>query len=188
MSQQRRAGQVVILDRDGTIIVDRDYLDDPDKIEFSPGAIEGLQLLREQGCRFIVVTNQSGIGRGFFSLDRLQQVHDRLREMLHLEGIDGCKCRKPGIALINQAAADLHFEPSSAIVIGDKASDVECGRRVGATTILISENRQETAGDAQADFYTKSFDGAARAILGLLALKRLAIGSGSARRMARTHG
>jgi D-glycero-D-manno-heptose 1,7-bisphosphate phosphatase len=142
---------IVILDRDGTIVVDRHYLADPAGLEFLPGAVEGLRALHEQGHRLVLITNQSGIGRGLLSLPQLEAIHARLRQMMReagapLEAIyfcphapeEGCECRKPRSELFWRAAAELAFAPSDAVVVGDKASDVEFGRRVGARTILIA--------------------------------------------------
>jgi D-glycero-D-manno-heptose 1,7-bisphosphate phosphatase len=162
-----RAGtkKVVILDRDGTIVVDRNYLSDPAGLEFEPGAAEGLRSMYERGCRLVVITNQSGIGRGLFSHRRLLEIHDRLRQMVEstgarLEGIyycphtpdDGCDCRKPGLALFREAASELGFDASSAVVIGDKISDVEFGRRAGAATILVGANSSDLVSEARPDF------------------------------------
>jgi D-glycero-D-manno-heptose 1,7-bisphosphate phosphatase len=145
--------RAVILDRDGTIVVDRDYLEDPGQLEFLPGALEGMRLLRERGHPLVVVTNQSGVGRGRFSLARLQEIHARLLRMAQEGGAaidaiyycphrpeENCACRKPQPTLVRQAAARLGFEPSAAVVIGDKSSDIELGRNLGALTMLISES------------------------------------------------
>ena len=142
--------QFVVLDRDGTIIVDRDYLSDPSQIEFLPGAVRGLRLLLKMGLGLVVLTNQSAVGRGFFDEAQLDLVHRRLRELLKAEGVqlggiyfcphtpeDGCSCRKPNPGLIERAAKDLDFDLRASFVIGDKAADVEMGRRVGATTFLV---------------------------------------------------
>lgn len=142
--------KVVVLDRDGTIIIDRHYLADPDGVEFEAGAVEGLRAMAGLGYRLVVVTNQSGIARGLLDVDRLEAIHERLRLMLadadvRLEGIyycphgpaDDCDCRKPKSGLIRQAATDLNFDMGEAVVIGDKESDVEFGLRVGALTMLI---------------------------------------------------
>jgi D-glycero-D-manno-heptose 1,7-bisphosphate phosphatase len=149
-SEQRN--KVVILDRDGTIVVDRHYLSDPDALEFEPGAQAGLRRMSDMGFRLVVITNQSGIARGFFSLSRLAEIHERMRGMLHgigvrLDGVyfcphgpgDGCDCRKPGLGLMQQASRELGFEMSESIVIGDKDSDVEFGQRAGAITMLIAK-------------------------------------------------
>ena len=82
----RGNGQVVILDRDGTMVVDRHYPADPDALEFEPGAAEGLRKMTDMGCRLVVITNQSGVARGFFSLQQLERIHDRLRRMVESAG------------------------------------------------------------------------------------------------------
>ena len=145
------ARRVIILDRDGTIVVDHGYLDDPAKLQFLPRAVEGLRLLHASGARLIVVTNQSGVGRGLFSLERLSEINARFLAMVRevgvrIEGLyccphrpeDDCRCRKPRAGLVLEAAAELGFEPASAIVIGDRSSDIELGRRIGAMTLLVS--------------------------------------------------
>lgn len=169
--------KVVVLDRDGTIVVDRDYLDDPAGLSFLPGAAEGLQRLYANGLRLVVITNQSGVARGRFDLNRLAQIHSRFNEMVslagaHLEGIyfcphgpdEGCACRKPATGLLEQAASQLGFELSSVIVIGDKESDIELGRRVGAPTILIRADTATGPGATAADFVVSDLRQAARVI------------------------
>jgi D-glycero-D-manno-heptose 1,7-bisphosphate phosphatase len=130
--------------------VDRHYLSDPDGLEFLPGAAAGLRKISEMGFRLVVITNQSGLARGFFSLSRLQEIHDRLKQMMlsigaPLAGIyfcphgpaEKCQCRKPNLGMMRQASVELRFDMSKSIVIGDKDSDVEFGKRAGAVTILI---------------------------------------------------
>ncbi len=120
MSQRR----FVVLDRDGTINVDRHYLSDPDQMELLSGATAGLRAMRAMGLGLVVVTNQSAIGRGYFDLARLEEIHNRLRDLLaaervELDGIyvcphlpdDGCDCRKPLPGLLRRAAAELAFDP-----------------------------------------------------------------------------
>jgi D-glycero-D-manno-heptose 1,7-bisphosphate phosphatase len=168
-------GRPVILDRDGTIVVDRHYLSDPDGLAFLPGAAEGLRAMYSQGCRLIVITNQSGVGRGMFSLEALVQMNVRLMEMVgqagaRLEKIyycphrpeDSCECRKPATQLMREAAAELRFEPRDAVVIGDKASDVEFGHNCGATTMLITQDPASgTARAAHADYQVRDLREAA---------------------------
>lgn len=142
--------QFVVLDRDGTIIVERDYLSNPLQIEFLPGAVRGLRLLLEMGLGLVVVTNQSAVGRGFFDEAQLDLVHRQLRELLKAEGVqlegiyfcphipeDGCPCRKPNPGLIERAANGLDFDLQASFVIGDKPADIEMGRQVKATTFLV---------------------------------------------------
>lgn len=145
-----RCAPVVLLDRDGTIIVERNYLSDPDQVELLPRAAEGLLRLRRAGCKLAVITNQSGIGRGLFSLETLERIHGRMLDLLLQEGVeiegiffcphipeDHCDCRKPEPGLIERAAEALGFDPSQSFVIGDKPCDVELGQAVGARTILV---------------------------------------------------
>jgi histidinol-phosphate phosphatase family protein len=140
----------VFLDRDGTIVVDKHYLSDPDGLELLPNAPEGLRELRALGARLVVVTNQSGVGRGYFLAEAVERMHERLRELLaeggvELDGIyvcphapeDGCACRKPASALFERAADELGLDLRASFVVGDKQSDVEAARRIGATPILI---------------------------------------------------
>ncbi len=151
------AARPIILDRDGTLVIDRHYLDDPGQLCFLPGAAEALRLLTREGHRIIVVTNQSGVARGRFTLERMHEINDRLMRMATEAGatIDAiyscphdpdadCACRKPETGLVLDAARQFGFDPSSAVVIGDKSTDVELGRRLGAVTLLISSNGRAT--------------------------------------------
>ncbi len=143
--------RVVILDRDDTIVVDRGYLGDPDGLEFLPQAAQGLQWFHQNGYRLVVITNQSGVGRGLFPIEQVHAMNERLQRMVEDIGARltaiyfcphvpeaACDCRKPAQGLLERAVAELHFDPKAAIVIGDKPSDVEFGKRAGAMTILIA--------------------------------------------------
>src|SRR6266568_4684844 len=116
--------RLALLDRDGTVIVDKVYLKDPEGVEFAPGAIEGLRLLRDNGFALALVTNQSGIARGYFDEATLARVHERLAALLSAEGLtlaaiyfcphgphDACDCRKPQPGLALQALNELGFAP-----------------------------------------------------------------------------
>lgn len=140
----------VILDRDGVINVERHYLSDPEQVELIPGAAEGLKRLRDLGLGLVVVTNQSGVGRGYFDEATLARIHSRLRELLSAAGVkldgiyycphrpDGeCACRKPAAGLVLQAAREHHFDPAESFLVGDKKCDIDLGKRVGATTFLV---------------------------------------------------
>lgn len=142
--------RIVLIDRDGTINVERNYLSDPAQIELLPGAAEGIKLLRELGLPVVVVTNQSGIGRGYFDLKRLEEIHDRLHEALKEQGAkvdaiyfcphtpeDQCGCRKPSTGMADKAAKDFNADPSKSFVIGDNVCDIELGKNIGAETILV---------------------------------------------------
>jgi D-glycero-D-manno-heptose 1,7-bisphosphate phosphatase len=145
---------MVVLDRDGTVVIDRGYLGDPAGLEFEPGAAEGLRLLSVCGYRLIVITNQSGVGRGLFTLEQLHAMNARLNIMVEsvgarLEGIyfcphapnADCGCRKPALGLLRRASSELGFDSASAIVVGDRETDIEFGHRAGATTVLICNDR-----------------------------------------------
>ena len=139
-----------VLDRDGTIIVERHYLSHPDLVELLPGAAQGLRHMRNLGLGLVVVTNQSPIGRGYFGLDRLEQIHQRLENLLAEEGVrldriyccphrpdEHCSCRKPETGMLDRAATELGFDKQASFVLGDKPCDIELGQRVEATTFLV---------------------------------------------------
>ena len=139
-----------VLDRDGTIVMERRYLARPDQVELIPGASNGLRALQEAGLGLVVATNQSGIGRGYFDWRQLELIHRRLEALLAEEGVeleaiyccphtpeDRCECRKPRTGLMERAARELGFQAEDSFVIGDKVCDVEFGRRAGATTFLV---------------------------------------------------
>ncbi len=139
-----------MLDRDGTIIVERHYLSDPDQVELVPNAARGLRTLADLGLGLVIVTNQSGIARGYFDRCRLDEIHRRLGELLATESVpeipvyvcphlpqDQCCCRKPMPGLLHRAAIELDFDPLDSFVIGDKPCDVNLGKRVLATTLLV---------------------------------------------------
>ncbi len=140
----------VLLDRDGTIIADKHYLSDPGRVELLEHAASGLKKLCDAGLGLIVISNQSGIGRGLFTARDLARVERRLVAILEAEGvrIDGfyycphlpeadCDCRKPRPALANRAAATFGFDPQTCWVIGDKPADVELATAIGARSILV---------------------------------------------------
>jgi D-glycero-D-manno-heptose 1,7-bisphosphate phosphatase len=173
--------KVVVLDRDGTIVVDRHYLADPDGLEFEPGAGRALRSMSDMGYRLVVVTNQSGLARGYFTVDQLEKIHARMRQMLNAEGVqiagiyfcphdpsDGCECRKPGLGLMRQAAEELRFDMSQSVVIGDKDSDIEMGRRAKALTMLIGAEPMVPSSSNGPDYVIKDLTEAA-SILRLLA-------------------
>lgn len=137
----------VAFDRDGTLIAEKHYLSDPDLIELLPGAREAVDRLRTAGYGLILITNQSGVGRGYFGLDAVHAVHARLIELLGpFDGIyvcphapaDECECRKPKPALLLRAAAELGFDPTQSVVVGDKDVDVGLGQSAGGQAILVT--------------------------------------------------
>lgn len=140
----------VFLDRDGTVIADRHYLSDPDGVALLPGAAEGLRRLEGLGLPLVLVTNQSGVGRGYFDLASVERVHGRLLDLLAEEGVTlsaiyscphapeaSCGCRKPLPGLILRAARELGLAPETSFVIGDKPCDVGLGLAVHAMTFFV---------------------------------------------------
>ena len=115
-----------------------------------PNAAAALKRFREMGLGIVIVSNQSGVGRGYFGLSQVEQVNSRVSELLADAGAaadgvyicphtpdDNCNCRKPNPGLLEQAARDFGFEPTTAFVIGDKECDIDLGRNCGATTLLV---------------------------------------------------
>lgn len=142
----------VFVDRDGTICFDRHYLADPDGLELIPTVIEGIKKLNDAGLPVIVVTNQSGIARGKFDEKRLDEIHARLRGLLSAGGahIDdlffcphmpdaGCRCRKPAVGMLLDAAARHRVDLKGSFVIGDRMMDIEMAHKVGARAALVPE-------------------------------------------------
>jgi histidinol-phosphate phosphatase family protein len=163
-------GRSVLLDRDGTLVLERDYLRTPSQLELFPGSALAIQSLRKLGFGVVLVTNQSGLARGFFDENQLQEVHERLREILGdrdvaLDAIyhcphlpeHGCSCRKPEPGLVMRAVHDLGIDPRESFVVGDKACDIDLGRRVGATTVLVETGygREALAAGVRADYTIK---------------------------------
>jgi D-glycero-D-manno-heptose 1,7-bisphosphate phosphatase len=157
--------RLALIDRDGTIIVDKVYLSDPDGIEFAPGAIEGLRLLRDAGFALVLITNQSGIARGYFDLATLERIHDRLKSMLAAEGIrldaiyfcphspdDGCDCRKPAPGMVRTAMRDLGFDPGEVVVIGDSDADMGAAEAAGVPGVRVAAPSGSASIGASHDF------------------------------------
>lgn len=145
-----RKKRFVLLDRDGTIIVEKNYLSHPDQIELLPGASDALKEFRKLGLGLVIITNQSGIGRNYFNLAILEKIHQKLTNLLLKNGVvlddiyfcqhtpkDNCLCRKPKIELVEKAMKKHNFDPKLCFVIGDNKGDIELGKRIGAITILV---------------------------------------------------
>jgi D-glycero-D-manno-heptose 1,7-bisphosphate phosphatase len=140
----------VFLDRDGTLVVERGYLSDPAELELLPGATAALHDLKAAGLPLIVISNQSGVGRGLFPLSRVYEVMARLRcearaAGIELDGIyfcphrpeESCECRKPGTLLLERAAEDHLLSLRGSFMVGDKLLDVETVQRAGGQGVLV---------------------------------------------------
>lgn len=142
----------VFLDRDGTLIHDPGYLHDATEVTLLPGAGEAVRRLNDAGVRVIVVTNQSGIGRGYYSEDDFQAVQDEIARQLEFHGaridatyfcphdptVHQCECRKPGLALYRRAEQESGVETSGAWFVGDRIRDVEPAGILGGHGLLVA--------------------------------------------------
>ncbi|WP_320172600.1 D-glycero-beta-D-manno-heptose 1,7-bisphosphate 7-phosphatase [Maridesulfovibrio sp.] len=157
----------VLLDRDGTIIVDTHYLSDPEKVEMLPNAFEGLKKLYDAGFGLIVVTNQSGIGRGYYQESDMHAVNARMEKLLAERGIElsaiffcphapdrECGCRKPAPGMFDQAVERFGMNPQECYVIGDKICDIELGRARNAKSILVRTGKGAAEESKCADLAT----------------------------------
>ena len=140
----------IFLDRDGTLNVEVNYLSAPEQLQLIAGAATAVQQLRAAGYAIIVVTNQSGLARGYLTLDDLRAIHEKLRRELALGGAwvdaiyfcphhpdDQCECRKPKPGLLLQAAREHDLDLSRSVFIGDAESDLLAAQRAGAHGILV---------------------------------------------------
>ncbi|MCX8082908.1 MAG: HAD-IIIA family hydrolase [bacterium] len=141
--------KAVFLDRDGTIIEERGYIKNPEEIVFFPDVISALRVLQERFLLFII-TNQSGVGEGYITIDDVEQVNYIVLEVLRKEGVriekiyycphiktDRCKCRKPEPYYIYKASEEYGLDISKSFTIGDHPCDVEMAIKSGATGIFV---------------------------------------------------
>jgi D-glycero-D-manno-heptose 1,7-bisphosphate phosphatase len=185
--------RAVFLDRDGTIIEEVGYLDRADRVAFFPWTIAAIHSFNRAGLAVVMVSNQSGLARGFFSEPVVEDVHRRIAAMLAEGGAridayyycphhpDGkvpqytqkCDCRKPGRGLVDRAVQELGIDPARSFVVGDRWLDVALGRVVGAQSVLVrtgygaSEEEKPPAGVA-ADAVVDDLIAASSWILGRL--------------------
>ncbi len=147
----------VFMDRDGTINEEVGYLDDPGKFTLIPGSAEAIKKINLSGIKSVVVSNQSGVARGYLTEQLLSKIHEKMVDLLRAQGarLDGiyycphhpdfgtgpyrkiCQCRKPAGGMLEKAAFNLKINLSSSYVVGDKLLDVELANGVGATGILV---------------------------------------------------
>lgn len=153
----KTARRAVFLDRDGTINEEVNYLHRVEDFAFIPGVPEAIRRLREAGFLVIVATNQSGVARGYFSLEAVEELHRHIQAQLAAAGtaVDGfyvcphhptagvgayridCDCRKGNPGMLQQAARDHHLDLGGSYMVGDKAADMEAGRRAGCRSLLV---------------------------------------------------
>ena len=176
MEKGKTKSTAVFLDRDGTLNEESGYLNHVDRLKLIDGAAEAVALLSRHGLKTIVVTNQSGVARGYFPETLLPRLHDKLQELLIERGarLDAiyycphhpdvgeppyrrdCECRKPKLGMIRRAEKEFSVDARKSYMVGDKISDVEFGRRAGCKTVLLltgygkgelEHNREQLNGD-----------------------------------------
>jgi len=154
--------KIIFLDRDGTIIHDRGYLDHPDGVKLLPNAAIALKKLSDAGYLLVLITNQSGIGRGYFDLNTVKLQHQRLTNLLKQYHItladiqicphapqDNCKCRKPSPLMLINSLKKLQADAKQSYMIGDKKSDILAGKNCQCKTIIIGKQCPEADYTAQ---------------------------------------
>lgn len=143
--------RAVFLDRDGTIARDVHYCRRPEDFELLPTVPEAIRLLNTNGLKVVVITNQSGIARGYFTEETLARIHKKMEDELkkywaRVDAIyycphhpdDGCECRKPRTDLFLRAAKGLDIDLSRSVVVGDTQMDIHAGKALGCKTVLVN--------------------------------------------------
>jgi D-glycero-D-manno-heptose 1,7-bisphosphate phosphatase len=146
------ARRALFLDRDGTLIQERDYLADPDGVKLVPGTAEALRAFAGAGYALVIVTNQSGIARGLYTEEQFRAVQDRIEQELKQAGVQldavfycphhpdftgPCECRKPDVGMYRNAAARLGLDLAASLYIGDRIKDVLPALRLGGRAFLV---------------------------------------------------
>jgi D-glycero-D-manno-heptose 1,7-bisphosphate phosphatase len=176
MAPSNAKAPAVFLDRDGTLMRDVDYCGDPNKVDVFKGVTEAFGKLKDHGYKLLIITNQSGIARGLFSEEQYRTVE---REVLRQigEGLidatyfcphhpdDDCKCRKPSPEMVLLAAREHNVDLGRSFFIGDKPSDLNCGRNAGVKTILVCTGYGKDTDEDLADFVAKDLNEAADIIV-----------------------
>ena len=177
----------VFLDRDGTINEEVGYMDSLEKLKIIPEAFEAIRLINQNGMKAVVVTNQSGVARGFFSEEFVQTVHAIIQEQLKAgkafidafyfcphhptEGqgvyLQTCNCRKPAPGLLFKAADEMEIDLGRSYMIGDMPKDIEAAKRAGAKGILVRTGygQEHRAFDVEPDYIAGNILDAVRWIL-----------------------
>lgn len=194
---QRRPSRAVFLDRDGTLIHNVHYCHNPEQVSLLPGVSQALAWLQRAGYRLIVISNQSGVARGYLSERDLARVNGRLHQVLAAEGIhiqaiyycphhpegtcsgyaEQCLCRKPEPGLLLRAAAEWGIALARSWYIGDVLADVEAGNRAGCRTVLVDLGTEPRPGEAicTPTFVARNLPHAARLILAADGRSRLKV-------------
>jgi D-glycero-D-manno-heptose 1,7-bisphosphate phosphatase len=178
----KQTNRAVFLDRDGTIMEDSNYVGDVKRVVLIAGAVAALKRLRDAGYNLFVITNQSGVGRGYFTREAVEQIHAHLDEQFAKSGVrfdryyvcphhpeDLCDCRKPKPKFLLEAGREYGLDLAGCFMIGDRASDIGAGANAGTKTILVltgAGHETLTKNEAKPDHVAKDIAGAAEWILG----------------------
>ena len=176
MTSTSARSPAVFIDRDGTIMHDADYCSDPKQVQIFEGAAEALTRLKNAGYKIIVITNQSGIGRGFFTEKQYRAVEAEVSRQLGDNLIDATyfcpdspgqpsKCRKPAPGMVLEAARAHDIDLSRSFLIGDKEIDAECAHNAGVRAIRVRTGFDKTTDGSCADWVAEDLPGAAEIIL-----------------------
>lgn len=143
------SNKAVFLDRDGVIIAEKDFIVDVDKLEFIPGSLSALKRIPADYLK-IIISNQSGVGRGYFSVEQVEAFNEAMiaemkKSSVSVDGIyycphrseDNCNCRKPKTGLFERARQQFNINFAESWMIGDKRSDIQSGKNIGAKTVLV---------------------------------------------------
>jgi D-glycero-D-manno-heptose 1,7-bisphosphate phosphatase len=162
--------RALFLDRDGTVIEDNGYLGDPGGGRLLPGAAAALRALAQAGWKLIVISNQSGVGRGIIALQQMQAVQNRFLELMASCGVpitgsylcthapdEGCECRKPSAFFLESAAREYSLDLGASWMVGDREADILCGRNAGCGAIWLRNERFPVANDLP-DFIADDWD------------------------------
>ena len=162
------SNRAVFLDRDGVLMADTNYVGHVERVSVLDNAPAALRRLQDAGYRLFVVTNQSGVGRGYFTRQMVEEIHALLDKQFAAAGArveryyvcphhpeDNCACRKPKPKSLLDAAAEYRLDLTRCFMVGDRSSDIECGQNAGTRTVLVLTGAgQETLvkGQVKPDF------------------------------------
>lgn len=173
--------KAVFIDRDDTINRDVHYCSRPEDFQLLPGVGAGIRLLNQERLKVVVITNQSGIARGYFTEEMLERIHQKMTDELAKYGArvdaifycphhpnEGCECRKPKPKLAHQAIKQLNINPRQSFSIGDRLMDVELARAIGCKSVMVpSEHGKEELKNSSLfpDYIASDFESAAKWII-----------------------
>ena len=154
--------RAVFIDRDGTINANIGYINNLKDFKIYNGVAEGIKLLNQDGFKVIIITNQSGLARGFFTEEMLEKIHNKMKREISEKGatVDAiyycphhpdvkCSCRKPRTGLLEKAVKDFDVDIDESFIIGDRMLDIEAGQGIGCKTVLVPENKEKVAIEMQ---------------------------------------